>query len=719
MIEMNSKIIILASLSTFGAMLMTGCSDSDLNDKAGSGTMTLATSVKMPFAASDSEEASEAESLMVWVSNSRGLIRRYNSLAEIPSSIQLRSGHYLVEGWAGDSVPASFTSRYFKGSTECDVVAGSNTRVDLTCRIANAVVSVSYSDDVDERLSDYSITVSNTEGSLVFEGRDMRLGYFMMGKGESTLTYTLSGTKVGGEAYSQTGEINNVKPATEYKLHVSPDEISTSEGAAFFRVTVDTSTIDEETEIEITLSPEIVGQDFVLADGVSAEAGEFSDVTVQAAAMSEIKSFSVGCLGWGSALGAESVDLFAISPDQVASLNAVGLSWNYKYEPDIDMSYCSVTFGAQLLNSLAGGEYPVEMSVTDSYGKTTAATLNVIVSGADAPVSAVSIDGTADVWATRATLRGSVLQADAAASAGFRYRMTGTDDWIDVKGSVDGSDFYAEISGLTPGASYEYIVTSDGYVGVMPRRFTTEEALLIPNGGFETWNISSSPYLLAESLSTRFWDTGNHGSATLNKNITTPESNLKHSGEYSAKLASQFVGFLSLGKFAAGNAFIGQYLNTDGADGVLGLGRPFTSRPSALSGFVRYEPATVDNSKISEMPKGAMDKGVIYVALVADEGLESYTVNGETTSWPFVIKTKESERRLFDKEDPRIIAYGEMIFESKTEGSGLVEFNIPLEYSRHDAKAAYLIMVCSASYYGDYFTGGPSVMYLDDFSFAY
>ncbi|MDE7388845.1 MAG: PCMD domain-containing protein, partial [Muribaculaceae bacterium] len=42
-----------------------------------------------------------------------------------------------------------------------------------------------------------------------------------------------------------------------------------------------------------------------------------------------------------------------------------------------------------------------------------------------------------------------------------------------------------------------------------------------------------------------------------------------------------------------------------------------------------------------------------------------------------------------------------------------------LDYRRTDVRASYLVLVCTASYYGDYFTGGPSVMYLDDLNFEY
>lgn len=711
---MNKNIIALAVTAFAFSALVSSCSDSDWSNEEGYGKISLVPTLKAAATDNNTADVPEAESLMVWISNSRGLIRRYNSFSEIPASVSLRAGHYVAEGWAGDSVPASFTSRYFKGISEFDVTVGGKTNVNLNCRIANALVSVEYSSDAEEVIADYSLTVANRGGSVEFAGRDTRCAYFMMGKKETVLTYTLSGTKVTGEAFSQTGEITNVKPATEYKLTVTPGQIeSSAEGAAFFNVAVDTSTIDEETEIVITLSPEIVGKDFKLENGVSGDPGAFSDVIVEAYAGAEIKSVKIGCLALEQILGAETVELFA-DPETAASLKEKGVDFTYTYYPETDMSTLSLTFGAAFLNALPGGEYPIAITVTDGNEKSSQAILNVIVAGgADMPVLPTAIDGTADVWATHATLRGTVINP--ASDFGFRYRKAGTSEWISVPATTSGSEFSTEISGLIPGTEYEYVATAGDYVGTVLRSFTTELALTIPNGDFETWNTTGKTYLLAESESTRFWDTGNHGSSTLNKNITNPESTIKHGGQYSAKLSSQFVGVMGIGKFAAGNAFVGQYLGTDGTDGIIGMGRPFASRPSALKGYVRYEPAAVTYSSVSELPKGEMDKGVVYVALIADEGLETY--NG--SSWPFVIKTKTSDQRLFDRTDPRVIAFGEMLLTETTEGSGLVEFTLPLEYYRTDTKAAYLMIVCSASYYGDYFTGGPSTMYIDDFTFEY
>ena len=69
--------------------------------------------------------------------------------------------------------------------------------------------------------------------------------------------------------------------------------------------------------------------------------------------------------------------------------------------------------------------------------------------------------------------------------------------------------------------------------------------------------------------------------------------------------------------------------------------------------------------------------------------------------------------------DPRVIAYGQMTQSTSSNGAWQ-ELNIPLEYHSLTKKPTHLIIVCSASKYGDYFYGSDSsVLHLDDFEFVY
>ena len=72
------------------------------------------------------------------------------------------------------------------------------------------------------------------------------------------------------------------------------------------------------------------------------------------------------------------------------------------------------------------------------------------------------------------------------------------------------------------------------------------------------------------------------------------------------------------------------------------------------------------------------------------------------------------------KKNDKFIAYGELPSGAATAGDGFVEFNIPIEYRNLDDKPTHIIVVCSASKYGDYMVGGDgSTMYLDDLELVY
>ena len=177
-------------------------------------------------------------------------------------------------------------------------------------------------------------------------------------------------------------------------------------------------------------------------------------------------------------------------------------------------------------------------------------------------------------------------------------------------------------------------------------------------------------------------------------------------GSKAALLASQFVGLGAIGKFAAGNLFLGEYKATDGTNGILGFGREFSARPTKLKGHFKYTVATIDNADEAHKALiGEPDTCIVWIAL------------GDWSE-PVEIRTNPSNSKFFDKNDPNIIAYGEMNCAETV--SAYKEFEIDLDYRSTSRVPKYLLIVCSASKYGDYFTGGAgSTMWVDDFSFEY
>lgn len=77
-----------------------------------------------------------------------------------------------------------------------------------------------------------------------------------------------------------------------------------------------------------------------------------------------------------------------------------------------------------------------------------------------------------------------------------------------------------------------------------------------------------------------------------------------------------------------------------------------------------------------------------------------------------------SKRKMFDQNDPHVIAYGEFT-QGKTINN-FEPFEVELEYRDTNRVPNYILVVCSSSKYGDYFFGSDqSVMWVDDFTLEY
>ena len=112
-------------------------------------------------------------------------------------------------------------------------------------------------------------------------------------------------------------------------------------------------------------------------------------------------------------------------------------------------------------------------------------------------------------------------------------------------------------------------------------------------------------------------------------------------------------------------------------------------------------------SETDALTNGATDIGSVYIAL---------------GDWDAPVRITTKDKNLFDKNDEKIIAYGEWDLTTQTQGEdgGLLEFEIPIDYRSLTRIPSYIVIVASASKYGDYFTGSTgSTMWLDDLELIY
>lgn len=341
---------------------------------------------------------------------------------------------------------------------------------------------------------------------------------------------------------------------------------------------------------------------------------------------------------------------------------------------------------------------PVEVEI-ESWGRKELWT--IYVEQSDTDVSTVS----ADAWTNVAWVYG---RAEAGKDNGIEYRLQGDTEWLRVPDedmTVDGGSFFARITHLSPQTDYETRAFSGESYGEI-LSFTTGSAIQVPNSSLDDWWLDGKVWNPWPEGGEQYWDTGNKGATTLGTSNSFPTDDTSSGTGWAAQLETRFVGIGMLGKLAAGNLFAGRYVKTDGTNGILSLGRPFTERPTGMRGYFKYTSATIDyvSTEWADL-RNRPDTCIVWVALIDQDE-------------PFEIRTNPRNRQLFDPDGSYVVAYGKMQCGSTV--SDYTPFEFELEYKSTSRVPKYILITASASKYGDYFTGGAgSVMCVDDLELIY
>ena len=308
----------------------------------------------------------------------------------------------------------------------------------------------------------------------------------------------------------------------------------------------------------------------------------------------------------------------------------------------------------------------------------------------------------------------------------FRTKTSGEDgSWAEVSATEKEGTYTGFATGLTASTEYEYrLVNKDGVVIGTAQSFTTaatDAQTALYNGNFDLWTKSGNTVYpgSAEEAgnTTSFWNTSNPGTSqglgaiggAVNP-TTGVQCTVDRTGEsaYAAKLQTTN----KLGVLAAASLYTGSFLGLDGMSANMEFGKPFTSRPVALHGYYMYTPQVIN--RVSRVPEG--------VEITKDETMDQCAIFIALAKRTFTFNNNNEDEYIDYENDPDIIAYGELPSGAATSGSDYTEFTIPLKYkeSQFGEQPTHIIIVCSASKYGDYMTGGDnSLLYVDDFSLMY
>lgn len=338
---------------------------------------------------------------------------------------------------------------------------------------------------------------------------------------------------------------------------------------------------------------------------------------------------------------------------------------------------------------------PVEIKVTE-HGRTLSWTLYVLTTESTVTLERV------DAWT-------KVAWIYAAAQDGkqnvIQYRRADSDQWIDMPASdvtSNGGALTGRLIHLEPETAYVARAMSDDEAS-NEVEFTTQSVYSIPNGSMDDWWIDGKVWNPWPAGGESYWDTGNKGATTLGSSNTFPTDDTPSGTGNAACLETRFVGIGAIGKLAAGNLFAGVYVRTDGTNGILDFGRPFTLHPTRLRGMAKYKCVNITHcSSGFEDRMGQPDTGIVWCALIDSDA-------------PFQIRTNPANRNLFDPQAPYVVAYGKVEFTQTVDT--YQPFTVELEYRDTQRQPKYMLIVASASSLGDYFTGGSgSILWLDDFT---
>lgn len=335
----------------------------------------------------------------------------------------------------------------------------------------------------------------------------------------------------------------------------------------------------------------------------------------------------------------------------------------------------------------------------------------------------------ANAWSNFAFIEGEIESTDKEldpANMVFEYKQTTDETWISVAATYENEKFKATLKDLSPNTSYDYRMVykkeSDEFSSDIAS-FITENATALINGSMDDWYKSEKTWYAASEVYYKangsFWDSSNPGTTTgagalVNANPTQGNSSTVHTaGGQSAELKSQYASAFGFGKFAAASLYTGKFNSLVGTNGAkIDFGQPFTSRPTQLHGWFKYSTGAIDY-------KG--DNTPASLGIVKDETPDVCSIYIALTTKTYQVNNTDVSTFIDFENDKGIVAYGELpLSESVPTNGNWKEFTIDLKYHNLTTKPTHIIIVCSSSRYGDYFTGSTSsLMYVDDLELIY
>lgn len=660
------------------------------------------------------------------------LIRHYFTIDEMPGEIWLLQGSYAIAVSLGNKAVASFDRPSYYGEADFDIEAGRQTAVTVSCGLLNTMVEIVVDASVkqvfDEALrvgvmpGNFDDAAENAAETLVFE--DSGRGYFLLPENGTDLGFCFLGQssradireKIGPEGVLHehfTKHIEAGKAAGYlYRLQFSWSKDAEAHLDWEFRVVCDPSEADSEEFVPVNPAPKPVisgeGWDISQPCRVSGELR----YRLRSSA-SELKTVRIACEDQSF-----EVDLTAPSADGIV------------FEADAEKGLFEGTLMLEkaFFDRFTGGEHALSLTVVARN------------EGSAGVVSTLLLPGTrsltaSDPWQEEGEFSAWLFD-ETVSSVRIRYREAGEELWQEADAVPAGEDHLWTATGKAIGANtaFEYQLVADGVPVGAARTTVTADGPQVYNAGFEIWTMQGRVLCPYTDLDTdQWWDSGNHGSASMIGNITTNVNDPRPDspGSVSARLASRST----LGILAAGNIYLGKFVGTkQTTKGVIRFGHAFdfTYRPKALRFWFKGTVGTVDvlSSGTPDLQRGDQDRQNLYILLCDIPGPHIVDTSNpasfldlsdgieEISYYSGDVAAITTTNCLNDATGP-VVAWG--VWENDATVDEWTLQTVELHYTRHaDTRPCWLMITAAANKYGDYYSGCSSnVLCLDDIELVY
>lgn len=165
------------------AVVLAGCRKAVHTDEA-TGTLEMNVSASSADYVTKSTTNSDVKEFVINITRpADGWTRNFPRFADMPQMLDLGSGNYIVTASSLYQEPAAWDQPIYSGSKAFTILAGELTPVSMVCSLANMKVTIVPTDNFNEEVSSYTVSVTNAAS---WDAADVA---------EKTLSWTKSGTQ--------------------------------------------------------------------------------------------------------------------------------------------------------------------------------------------------------------------------------------------------------------------------------------------------------------------------------------------------------------------------------------------------------------------------------------------------------------------------------------------------------------------------------------------